>query len=58
MYDSFRTKVVFGRSDAQQVTGLKPIRASEILKELADKNVIVPVRGQGKGKYKFVSTEQ
>ena len=26
--------------------------------ELADKNVIVPVRGQGKGKYKFVSTEQ
>ena len=58
MYDSFRTKVVFGRSDAQQVTGLKPTRASEILKELADKNVIVPVRGQGKGKYKFVSTEQ
>lgn len=31
MYDSFRTKVVFGRSDAQQVTGLKPTRASEIL---------------------------
>lgn len=58
MYDSFCTKVVFGRSDAQRVMGLKPTRTSEILKELADKNVIVPVRGQGKGKYKFVSTEQ
>ena len=44
MYDSFRTKVVFGRSDAQQVTGLKATRASDILKELVPevKKVSIP----------------
>lgn len=43
----------FGRSDVERVTGLKSTRASELIKQMAASQVIVPVRGHGKGKYRF-----
>lgn len=53
MYEIFGKRTVFGRSDMQTVTGLKPTRASELLKELLEAKVIEAVSGYGKGKYRF-----
>ena len=43
----------FGRAIVEEVTGLKSTRASELIKLLVDSEVIVPVTGHGKGKYRF-----
>jgi len=53
MYDVFKNNTIFGRSDMMTITGLKPTRASELLKELAEAKVIEAVSGFGKGKYRF-----
>ncbi len=37
----------------QAVDGLKPARASQLLKFLVDNNIIEAVQGYGKGKYRF-----
>ena len=44
---------VFGRSDVMNVVGLKPTRASELLKEMLEQKIIESVAGYGKGKYRF-----
>lgn len=46
-------QVVFGRSDVQNVLGLKPTRSSALLREMAEHGIIEPVSGHGKGKYRF-----
>ena len=46
-------KEYFGRSIVEKITGLKSTRASELIKLLVDSEVIVPVTGHGKGKYRF-----
>ena len=43
----------FGRTIVEEITGLKPSRASKLIKLLVDSEVIVPVTGHGKGKYRF-----
>ena len=43
----------FGRTNVEDITGLKPSGASKLIKLLADSEVIVPVTGHGKGKYRF-----
>ena len=43
----------FGRTMVEEITGLKPSGASKLIKLLVDSNVIVPVTGHGKGKYRF-----
>lgn len=43
----------FGRTIVVDITGLKSTRASELIKLLVDSEVIVPVTGHGKGKYRF-----
>ena len=48
-----REKEYFGRTIVEDITGLKSTRASELIKLLVDSNVIVPVTGHGKGKYRF-----
>lgn len=46
-------EMIFGRSVVEQVTGLGSSRASEIIKLLFEEEMIEPVRGHGKGKYRF-----
>lgn len=53
IYDVFGKENLFGRSDIQSATKLGATRASQVLKMLAEVNVIEPVTGRGKGKYKF-----
>lgn len=43
----------FGRTIVEEITGLKPSRASKLIKLLVDSEVIVLVTGHGKGKYRF-----
>ncbi len=45
--------VYFGRTVVEDITGLKSSGASKLIKLLRDSNVIIPVTGYGKGKYRF-----
>lgn len=51
--EAFPDQEIFGRSDVMKVIDIKASRASEFLKELVKHEVIVPVSGHGKGKYRF-----
>ena len=53
LMEAFPGLMIFGRSDVMQVIGIKASRASDLLKEMAEKGVIEPVFGHGKGKYRF-----
>jgi Fic family protein len=53
LLDAFDFQSIFGRSDIQEILGLKPTRSTALLKEMADKGFIEPVTGLGKGKYRF-----
>ena len=46
-------KEYFGRTIVEDIIGLKSTRASELIKLLVDSEIIVPVTGHGKGKYRF-----
>lgn len=50
---AFPGQTIFGRSDVMEVIDIKPSRASELLREMAERGVIEPVSGYGKGKYCF-----
>lgn len=51
--ETFSNRVVFGRSDVMKVIGIKSSRASELIKEMYELGIIEPVKGYGKGKYRF-----
>lgn len=51
--EAFPGQAIFGRSDVMELIDIKPSRASEFLKEMAEQGVIEPVSGHGKGKYRF-----
>ena len=51
--EAFSDKKIFGRSDLMNVIDLKASRASELIKIMLNFNIIEPVSGFGKGKYKF-----
>ena len=51
--DAFSDQAYFGRSDVMKVIDLKPSRASDLIKEMAEHGIIEPVTGHGKGKYRF-----
>ena len=51
--EAFPGQTIFGRSDVMNEIGIGPSRASELLKEMAQRGIIEPVVGYGKGKYRF-----
>lgn len=53
IYKKYGKDIYFGRSMVEEVTGLKSSGASKLLKILLDSDVIIPVTGYGKGKYRF-----
>lgn len=54
MYDKYTTVGYFGRSDIAELLNLSPAMTSRLLKTLSDKQIIEPVKGLGKGKYRFL----
>lgn len=51
--EAFPGQTVFGRSNVMHALGIKASRVSELLKYLAERGLIEPVSGHGKGKYRF-----
>lgn len=51
--EAFPGQTLFGRSDVMKVIDIRPSRTSELLRELTEREVIEPVSGHGKGKYRF-----
>ena len=59
LWEAFPNQAIFGRSDVTRVTGVKPSRASELLKKMLERGIIELVLGRGKGKYRFcLASEQ
>ena len=44
---------VFGRGDLMDATGVSPATATQMIKKLQKAKKIRPVKGQGKGKFRF-----
>ena len=53
LFEKFGYDEVFGRSAVMKVIDLKQSGASKFLSNLVQKDIIEPVYGHGKGKYKF-----
>ena len=53
LFEKFGYDEVFGRSAIMKVIDLKQSGASKFLSNLVQKDIIEPVSGHGKGKYKF-----
>lgn len=53
LFEKFGFEEVFGRSVAMELLNLKSSRASKLLSNLLQADIIEPVSGHGKGKYKF-----
>ena len=53
LYKECGKNIIFGRSVIEQITGLKPSRASDIIHIMLQNDLIQPVKGYGKGKYRF-----
>ena len=53
LFDKFGCDEVFGRSAAMELLGLKSSSVSNLFSKLVKADVIEPVSGYGKGKYKF-----
>lgn len=53
LLEEFSDDSIFGRSDMMRVIDIKSSRASELLNKMAEHEIIEPVTGHGKGKYKF-----
>ena len=52
--ETFPGQAIFGRLDVMGVIDIKPSRASDLLKDMAEHGIIEPVTGHGKGKYRFI----
>ena len=53
LFEKFGFDEVFGRSAVMELLELKSSGASKLLSNLAQADIIEPVSGHGKGKYKF-----
>lgn len=53
LHEKFPGQTIFGHSDVMEAIGIRPSRASELLKELREHGIIESVSGHGKGKYRF-----
>ncbi len=53
MYDKFGFDMIFGRTAVAELLGLQNSSASKLLAKLLRAEIIEPVSGHGKGKYRF-----
>ena len=53
LFEKFGFNEIFGRSAVMELLGLKGSGASKLLFNLVQTDIIEPVSGHGKGKYKF-----
>lgn len=53
MYDEFGCDMIFGRSAVVKLLGLQNSSVSKLLSKLLKADIIEPIPGCGKGKYRF-----
>ena len=53
LYDDFGYEKFFGRAEVVELIGIKNSSASKFIKKMLESEIIEPVSGHGKGKYKF-----
>lgn len=53
LYQEFGEDKVFGRGEIMEITGIAYSASGELIKKLISSDLIVKVKGRGKGKYKF-----
>lgn len=53
IYNELGKKEFFGRTNVEQLLNIKSFRANEIIKLMKELDIITPVQGKGKGKYRF-----
>ena len=53
LFDVFGFTTIFGRTEVMNQLKITPNPASIFIKKLAELNIIIPVNGFGKGKYRF-----
>ena len=58
LFEKFGFDEVFGRSAVMELLELKGSGASKLLSNLVKADIIEPVSGHGKGKYKFRSSSR
>lgn len=58
LFEQYGFDGIFGRSAVMNLLELKSSGASKFLSNLVQANIIEPVSGHGKGKYKFKKEEQ
>ena len=54
VYNDIDTNQIFGAPEIERVLGCSPTTAKEIMKKIRDMEVVVEVKGSGKGKYRFI----
>lgn len=53
LFEKFGFDEIFGRKSVMEILNLKPSGASRLISNLVNADIIEPVSGYGKGKYKF-----
>ena len=54
LYETYGQTQIFGRTQVENVIGVKSAMASRLIKLLLDNDIIEPISGHGKGKYRFL----
>jgi len=58
VYKNMGTDGIFGRSDISSITGDSVTAAGNLISKLKAASLIVPVKGYGKGKYRFIEPQK
>ncbi len=58
IYKSMGIDGIFGRSDISSITGDSVTAAGNLISKLKTANLIIPVKGYGKGKYRFIEPQK
>ena len=54
VYNDIDTNQIFGAPEIERILDCSPTTAKEIMKKIRDMEVVVEVKGSGKGKYRFI----
>ena len=58
IYDAIETDQIFGAPEVENILKCSMSTSKEIMKKLRDIEVVRSVKGKGKGKYRFVNSEE
>ena len=54
LHSKYKNNAYFSRTDVESLTNLKTTQAYKLIKLLLELQMLEPVKGQGKGKYRFI----